>query len=233
MSGPGPKGLKDWQAPKISEIMRIGVVGLQGAVSEHLDFTKLAMKKMGLKGEVIWIERPKQLEGVDGLIIPGGESTTIGKLMQEAGIFDSVKRFGQDGLPILGTCAGMIVLAKHGGEQVKKTGQPLLELMDIEIVRNAFGRQRESFEADLKIPLLGKKTFKGVFIRGPAIKKVWGDAEIITEFNEKIVGAVQGNMIAVAFHPELTADTRLHEYFLKMCKKIVENLNSTLANPKT
>ncbi len=198
--------------------MRIGVIGLQGAVSEHIEITKTAMKKLGISGNVVWVGRAKDLENVDGIIIPGGESTTIGKLMKKVGIFDAVQKLGRDGLPILGTCAGMIVLAKHGDEQVERTRQPLLELMDIEITRNAFGGQRESFEADLEIPKMNAKNVRGVFIRAPAIKRVWGGAEVLAEFNGKIIAAKQENMIAVAFHPELTTETWLHEYFLKACR---------------
>lgn len=200
--------------------MKIGVIGLQGAVSEHVEAAKLAMEKLGIEGEVIWVGKPQHLDGVDGVIIPGGESTTIGRLMQRTGTFDSVKRLGEEGVPILGTCAGLIVLAKKGDEQVMRTGQPLLGLMDIAVIRNAFGRQRESFEAELDIPILGQKPFHCVFIRAPAVSEIWGDAEVIAEFQGKIVGVRQRNMIAVAFHPELTPDTRLHEYFLRMCKKI-------------
>jgi 5'-phosphate synthase pdxT subunit len=199
--------------------MKIGIIGLQGAVSEHIEAVKNAMGKMGVKGEPLWISRPEQLDGVSGIIIPGGESTTIGKLMQRTGTFDRVKELGEAGLPILGTCAGLIVLAKRGDEQVARTGQPLLGLMDIAVARNAFGRQRESFEADLDMPILGKEPFRGVFIRAPAVTDVWGNAEVIAEFMDKIVGVKQENIIAVAFHPELTHDTRLHEYFLKMCSR--------------
>jgi len=199
--------------------MKIGVIGLQGAVSEHIEATRRAMEKLGIQGEVIWVGRSPDLEGVNGVIIPGGESTTIGKLMQRTGTFERIKQLAESGTPILGTCAGLIVLAKRGDEQVMRTGQPLLELMDIAVVRNAFGRQRESFEADLKIPLLGEKPFRCVFIRAPAVREVWGDAEIIAEFQGKTVGVRQRNMIAVAFHPELTHDTRLHECFLRMRQK--------------
>jgi len=199
--------------------MKVGVVGLQGAVSEHLEAVQRAMKKMGVAGEAVWISRLEHLDGVSGVVIPGGESTTIGRLMKVSEIFDRIKRLGEDGLPILGTCAGMILLAKHGDEQVKRTGQPILGLMDMDVVRNAFGRQRESFEADLDIQLLGKKPFPCVFIRAPAAKAVRGGAEVIAEFQGKTVGVRQRNFIAVAFHPELTPDTRLHEHFLKMCKK--------------
>ena len=199
--------------------MKIGVIGLQGAVSEHIEAVKRAMPKIGIRGEAIWVDEPEHLEGVDGIIIPGGESTTIGKLMQFTDTFDRVKKLAEAGLPILGTCAGLVVLAKRGDEQVTKTGQPLLGLINVAVVRNAFGRQRESFEADIHIPILGKEPFRGVFIRAPAVKEVWDDAKVISEFMGKIVGVKQHNMVAVAFHPELTYDTRLHEYFLKMCQK--------------
>lgn len=198
--------------------MKIGVIGLQGAVSEHIKATKLAMRKLGIEGEAAWVGRPEQLEGVDGIIIPGGESTTIGKLMFTTGLFERVKQLAINGTPIIGTCAGMIVLAKRGDEQIVRTGQPLLGLMDMDVARNAFGRQRESFEVDLEIPVLGKKPFRCVFIRSPVVREVWGRAQILARFQEKIVGVRQDNLLAVAFHPELTPDTRLHEYFLQMCR---------------
>jgi len=198
--------------------MKIGVIGLQGAVSEHLETTKRAMQKLGIKGEVIWAGRSEQLDDLDRIIIPGGESTTIGKLMLTTGLFEKVREKAANGTPILGTCAGLIILAKRGDEQVVRTKQPLLGLMDIGVIRNAFGRQRESFETDLEIPVLGKEPLKAVFIRAPAVEEVWGDVQILAKFQGKIVGVKQGNLIAVAFHPELTPDTRLHEYFLRMCQ---------------
>ncbi|MEM2878000.1 MAG: pyridoxal 5'-phosphate synthase glutaminase subunit PdxT [Candidatus Hadarchaeales archaeon] len=198
-------------------MLKICVIGIQGAVSEHITAAREAMKKLGMKGEVIWAEDPHDFDGADGAIIPGGESTTIGKLMLKTGTFNVLQELGASGFPIMGTCAGMILLSKKGDESVERTGQPLLGLMDIEVIRNAFGRQRESFEADIEIPILGDEPFPCVFIRAPVIRKIWGDARVIAEFRGKIVGAEQKNMIAVAFHPELTADTRLHEYFLKKC----------------
>ncbi|MDI6883878.1 MAG: pyridoxal 5'-phosphate synthase glutaminase subunit PdxT, partial [Hadesarchaea archaeon] len=120
--------------------MKIGIIGLQGAVSEHIDIVERAIQKLGVQGEAIWVGKPEQLEDVDGVIIPGGESTTIGKLMQRTGTFERVKQLAESGVPILGTCAGLIVLAKRGDEQVMRTGQPLLGLMNIAVVRNAFGR---------------------------------------------------------------------------------------------
>lgn len=199
--------------------MKIGIIGLQGAVSEHLEATKRAMRKLGIEGEAVWVNRLGKLEGVEGIIIPGGESTTIGKLLQTTGLFERVKLLASNGIPVLGTCAGLIVLAKRGDEQVMCTGQPLLGLMDISVIRNAFGRQRESFEVDLEIPVLGNEPFRCVFIRAPAIEKVWGDVQILANFREKIVAAQQSNLLTAAFHPELTPDTRLHEYFLRMCER--------------
>lgn len=199
--------------------MRIGVVGLQGAVSEHLGAVERAFRKLQVKGEVLWVRRPDQLEGIDGVIIPGGESTTIGRLMASGGLFEPIRELGLEDTPILGTCAGLILLAKRGDEQVRKTGQPLLELMDISVVRNAFGRQRESFEASLKIPKFGEEPFECVFIRAPAIERVWGNVEVLAEYDGKIVAAQQGKLVAMAFHPELTPDTRAHEYFLRLCRE--------------
>jgi len=198
--------------------MKIGVIGLQGAVSEHIEAIKRAMQKLGIKGEVVWAGRPEQLEDLDGIIIPGGESTTIGKLMLTTGLFEKVRQKATNGIPILGTCAGLITLAKRGDEQVIRTKQPLLGLMDISVIRNAFGRQRESFEVDLEIPILGEEPLRAVFIRAPAVEEVLGDVQVLAKFQGKIVAVKQGNLIAVAFHPELTPDTRLHEYFLRMCQ---------------
>jgi len=197
--------------------LKICVIGLQGAVEEHMEMTRRTMEKMGLEGEVVWARGPEALAGCSGIIIPGGESTTIGRLMQNSGMLEAVRNLGLSGVPIFGTCAGMIMLAKKGDEQVERTGQPLLGLMDMEVVRNAFGRQRESFEVDLEIPILEGRPFRAVFIRAPAVKRVWGDARVVAEFNGRIVGVLQRNFLALAFHPELTDDTRLHEFFLKMC----------------
>lgn len=195
--------------------MKIHVVGFQGAVTEHIEAVERAMRELGLGGEALWLRDEAQLSETDGLIIPGGESTTIGRLMSDSGVFEEVRELGRRGIPILGTCAGLILLAKEGEEEVESTGQPLLELMDIRVIRNAFGRQRESFEAELEVPALGDQPFPGVFIRAPAITAVWGGAEPLARYRDRIVAAEQENLLAVAFHPELTWDTRLHEYFLK------------------
>lgn len=199
--------------------LKIGVIGLQGAVEEHIEATKQAMEKLGIQGEVLWICKPERLKELDGIIIPGGESTTIGKLLVTTGLFEEIKARVADGLPILGTCAGMILLAKEGDERAMRAGQPLLGLMDMRVIRNAFGRQRESFEVDLEIPEFGEAPFRCVFIRAPIVERIWGDAEVMAKYAGKIVAVKQRNMLALAFHPELTQDTRAHEYFLRMCKR--------------
>lgn len=186
---------------------RIGVLALQGAFIEHI----VIFKQLG--AEAIPVRLPGELEGVDGLVIPGGESTTIGKLMGAYKINTELKKLISDGLPVMGTCAGMILLAR---EATDLNGYSL-GTMDISVRRNAFGRQLDSFEADLPVTLLGEPPFPGVFIRAPWIEKVGPGVEVIASLEDgTVVAARQGNMIVAAFHPELTADTRLHSYFLDM-----------------
>lgn len=199
--------------------MRIGVIGFQGAITEHIRATKQAMQEMEITGDALWLKNESQLTKIDGLIIPGGESTTIGNLMLSAGVFENVKEKGRDGFPIFGTCAGLILLADRGGEKVEEKNQPLLELMNVKVERNAFGRQKESFETELRIPVLGNKPFHGVFIRAPAISEVGEKVNPLVKYNDKIVAAEQENLLSMAFHPELTSDTRSHEYFLEKVQK--------------
>ncbi len=190
--------------------LKVGVIGVQGAVSEHLE----ALSKIGVEG--LWVRKREQLEHVSGLILPGGESTTISKLMVESNLFDEVKKMGESGTPIFGTCAGLILLAKKGDSQVEKTGTRLLELMDVEVNRNAFGRQRESFEADVEVQGIG--LFPCVFIRAPAITELFGDCKPLASYNGFTVAAQQKHLLATSFHPELTNDLRVHEYFVRLCK---------------
>jgi 5'-phosphate synthase pdxT subunit len=197
--------------------LRVGVLGLQGAVSEHLSSTRRALKNLGMRGEVIWVSRREHLEGLEGLILPGGESTTIGGLLVSTGLFEGIREEARKGLPLLGTCAGLILLASEGDEEVRRTGQPLLGLMDMKVIRNAFGRQRESFEADGRVEGLEGGPFRGVFIRAPVVERVWGEARVVAELEGRIVGVRQGKRLAFSFHPELTPDTRIHEYFLELC----------------
>ena len=186
--------------------MKIGVLALQGAFAEHI----AVLKK--LKVEAIPVRLPQQLEGLDGLIIPGGESTTITKLMVHYKLKNKIIELAKNNFPIFGTCAGMIVLARElsssGG--VTPTG-----VMDIKVNRNAFGRQVDSFETEISIPVLGKKPLTGVFIRAPLIESVGKEAEVLARLSDgTIVAARQGKLLVCSFHPELTDDTRFHHYFL-------------------
>ena len=196
--------------------MRVGVIGVQGDVSEHVDAVARAMQAYGHAGEAFAVRRREDLDRVDGLTIPGGESTTISKLLVKLHLFDEiVRRATEEGMPILGTCAGCILLAKDGGPQAQKTGSRLLALMDMAVDRNAFGRQKESFEADLEVAGL-EKTFHGVFIRAPAILRTWGACTPLARYEDKIVLARQGHLIGAAFHPELSNDFRIHRWFLDL-----------------
>jgi len=190
--------------------MKIGVLALQGDFSEHI-----AMLRR-LNVDASEIRLPEHLNGLDGLIIPGGESTTIGKLAVAYNLMEPLKLFGKR-RAIWGTCAGAIFLSKEIGRD-----QPLLGLMDIKVQRNAFGRQIDSFETDLDIPELKQATgtkddYHAVFIRAPIIESVSGDAKILASVSDgRIVAAQQGHLLATSFHPELTNDTRFHEYFLTL-----------------
>jgi 5'-phosphate synthase pdxT subunit len=190
--------------------MKIGVLALQGDFSEHV-----AMLKR-LKVETAEVRLPEHLKGLDGLIIPGGESTTIGKLSEDYGLTEPLRQFGQRHA-IWGTCAGAIFLSKDA-----RRSQPLLNLMDITVERNAFGRQVDSFEADLDVAELKRATgtqepYHAIFIRAPIIQAVGAEARVIASTaDKKIVAAQQGHWLATSFHPELTGDTRFHEYFLSL-----------------
>jgi pyridoxal 5'-phosphate synthase pdxT subunit len=185
--------------------MRIGVLALQGAFAEHIAILKI------LEVDAVPVRLPHQLEGLDGLIIPGGESTTITKLMGNYKLHNKITELAKNNFPIFGTCAGMIVIA-DGVANGKITP---IGVMAIKVKRNAFGRQVDSFETELTIPALGKKPFVGVFIRAPMIESVGKGVEVLAKLkNGTIVAARQGKMLVCAFHPELTDDTRFHQYFL-------------------
>jgi len=194
--------------------MKIGVLALQGAFAEHI----IMLRKLGV--ETAEIRLPKQLDDLDGLIIPGGESTTMGKLMVDFKLLEPLRDFGL-AHAIWGTCAGAILLAKDAHRE-----QPLLNLMDITVERNAFGRQLDSFQAALDVSTLkqvgdASEPFHAVFIRAPIIESVNGDAEILVSLPDgRIVAAQEGHLLATSFHPELTGDTRFHEYFLSLVKEI-------------
>ena len=188
--------------------MRIGVLAAQGAFLEHI----ASLQRLGV--EAFPVRLPRDLTQIDGLIIPGGESTSISKLMLDYNLVEKVKNLAKNGLPVFGTCAGMILLAKDitDGNRVEP-----LRLMDIKVRRNAFGRQRESFEADLSIPVLGEKPFHAIFIRAPIIEQVNSGVKVLARLDDGTIVAVrQGKLLASAFHPELTDDLRFHQYFLDM-----------------
>jgi 5'-phosphate synthase pdxT subunit len=187
--------------------MKIGVLGLQGSFIEHIAM----LSRLGI--ETVDVRLPESLDAISGLIIPGGESTTISKLLRDFKLTEKIKKLGKAGLPILGTCAGLIMLANRvTGNSVEPLG-----LMDITVNRNAFGRQVDSFEADIPVTVLGEKPFPCVFIRAPVVEYVGEGVEVLARLqNGRIVAAKQGKLLALAFHPELTADTRFHEYFLTL-----------------
>ena len=186
--------------------MKIGVLALQGAAAEHIQMLS------ALGAEAVPVRLPSELDGLEALIIPGGESTTISKLLSDYGLMEPIRRLAKRGFPIFGTCAGLVLLAKKAPNlQMESIG-----VMDIEVQRNAFGRQADSFEADLKIPALHNGTFHGIFIRAPIIEKAERGVEVLCQLNGKPVAVRQGKLLACAFHPELTDDLRLHKYFLKL-----------------
>lgn len=190
--------------------MRIGVLALQGDFYEHAT----VLRRLG--SEVIEVRLPEHLKGLDGLIIPGGESTTIGKLAQDFNLIEPLRKFGEQ-RAIWGTCAGAIFLSRDARRR-----QPLLGLMDITVERNAFGRQVASFETDLQVPALaqvepGDRPYHAIFIRAPLIETVQGEARTLATLEDgRIVAAQQGRLLATSFHPELTADDRFHRYFLSL-----------------
>lgn len=187
---------------------RIGVLDLQGAVSEHLDALEAA------RAEAVRVKHIEELEGLGGLIVPGGESTTIGRLAREYGFIEAIRRKASEGMAVWGTCAGLILLAREIKDGIP--GQPSFSLMDAVAVRNGFGRQVDSFETDLEIQGIGHRPFRAVFIRAPYIERVGGGVEVLAEFGGKTVAARQGRLLATAFHPELSGDTRVHRYFVEM-----------------
>ena len=186
---------------------KVGVLALQGDFAEHMK----SLESIG--AEPTEVRLPGDLVDIDALIIPGGESTTIARLMDVFGLTKDIKGRVKEGMPVWGTCAGMIVLAKR---LVEDRPQPL-GLMDIRVQRNAYGRQIDSFETEIPVPALGEKSFRAVFIRAPAIEEIGSAVETIACLEDgQVVAAREGNVLVTAFHPELTSDTRFHSYFLSM-----------------
>ena len=185
--------------------MRIGVLALQGAFVEHIAILNQ------LKVEALPVRLPQELMGLDGLVIPGGESTTISKLMLDYNLMSEIRNLAKNGLPIFGTCTGMILLAN----KVSDLDMEPIGVMNMTVRRNAFGRQKDSFENELSMPVLGEKPFLGIFIRAPVIEWTSSEVEVLARLADGTgVAARQGRLLVSAFHPELTNDLRFHEYFL-------------------
>ncbi len=195
--------------------MKIGVIAIQGDVEEHVIALEKTLAEREEKGAVVKIKHWGIVGSCDAIVIPGGESTTIGRLMEREGILPELKEAAEARKPILGTCAGMVLLAKEGDEEVAKTGQPLLGLMDVKVKRNAFGRQKESFEVPLKMSVFDE-LFHAVFIRAPAITQAAENVDVLATLEGHVVAAKQKNIISLSFHPELTEDRRIHHYFLDL-----------------
>lgn len=191
-------------------IMRIGVLAIQGDFAEHIAM----LQRLGV--EAVKVRLPKDFEDIDGLIIPGGESTTLGIVGTRYGILDAIRERALAGMPIFGTCAGAILLAKT----ISEFDQPSIGVLDIVLNRNGYGRQKDSFEANIFVPKFGEPPVHGIFIRAPIIEAVGSDVEILAELDGKPVLVQQRHLLAATFHPELTDDTRIHEYFLQMCVRL-------------
>jgi len=189
--------------------MKIGVLALQGDFEEHLR----ALEKCGVGRTAVRL--PQELDEVAGLILPGGESTTIGKLMDRYGLSEKIRQRHAQGMPIYGTCAGLILLAKD----IVASQQTRLGLMNVTVERNAYGRQVDSFEADVVAPRLGDVPLRAVFIRAPLVRQVASSVEVLASHDNVPILIQEGNLLASSFHPELTDDLRVHRYFLEMAER--------------
>ncbi len=199
--------------------VNIGILGMQGDVAENIAATKAALAKSGLKGNVRGVKTPSEISKLDALIIPGGESTMMGQMSLVNGAIKTIKEKIQQGMPVFGICAGLILLSKTAKDRVVgKMDQPLLDLLDVRVERNSFGRQRDSFEAEISAESIGIPKSRGVFIRAPSIEGLGKGVETVSKFNEKVVAVKQGNILGVSFHPELTSDVSWHKYFVSMIK---------------
>ncbi len=197
--------------------LNVGILSIQGDVQENLLSTKAAFDELGINGNITQVKTPNEISQLDGLIIPGGESTTIGQLSLVNGSLKILKEKIENGMPVLGICAGMIMLSKTVDDRVVgKTDQPLLNILDIKLQRNSFGRQQDSFESDISMDSIGIPKFNGIFIRAPSVSDVGSDVKILSKFNEQIIAVKKGNVIGTAFHPELTTDISLHKYFVNL-----------------
>lgn len=212
----------------MKENITIGVLGIQGDIEENLAATKVALQNMRIKGNVEQVRYHEEVEKVDGLVLPGGESTVVSTLasMQGEGgeLFQTIKKQVSEGMPIMGICAGMILLSRRAYDRVVgETKQKLLGALDVVVERNAFGRQNESFEVNLEVPTLGKSRLKAIFIRAPVVAEIGTGVNIMAELNGKIVAVTQKNIIGTSFHPELSDDYRIHKQFVSTVLNFKKN----------
>jgi pyridoxal 5''-phosphate synthase, glutaminase subunit Pdx2 len=199
--------------------MKIGILAYQGSFEEHFHHLRLAMSSSETQGEVLPVRKLNDIKVIDGIIIPGGESTTLGVLMRRMGILDELREVIRSGLPVFGTCAGAIMLAKESADAKVKMEQPLLGVMDMAVVRNYYGRQRESFQETIDATSIGAGKVLVPFIRAPVISKVWGPTEILVQLEGRPVMVREGNALATIFHPELSSTPSFHGYFLRLVKR--------------
>lgn len=200
-------------------ILKLGVLAIQGDVAENVSSLENSISELNQDATVNVVKTPEDIAELDGLIIPGGESTTIGQLSLVNGSLKEIKQKVESGMPVLGICAGMVLLANNASDKVVgKIEQPLFDFLDVDLERNSFGRQRESFESNISLDSIGISNFNGVFIRAPTITTVSNDIEVLAKLNEKIVAIKKGNIIGTSFHPELTEDLAIHKYFVNLVK---------------
>ena len=198
----------------------VGVLSVQGDVYENMAVSHEALNEMNISGDVIPVKTPSAISDVDVMIIPGGESTTIGLLTLAGDTLATLGERIRGGMPTLGVCAGLILLAGDVTDRMLGgTGQPLLKVLDIKLERNSFGRQRDSFETTLSLKPLGIADFPGVFIRAPSITAVSPDIDVISVYDNRIVAVRRDNIIGTSFHPELSGSTELHKYLIRMATK--------------
>jgi len=195
---------------------KIGILAIQGDVIENVSSLVASIADLNETATVHVVKTPEEISEMDGLVIPGGESTTIGQMALVNGALKEVKSKVESGMPVLGICAGMVLLANNASDKVVgKTEQPLFDFLDVTLERNSFGRQKQSFEANVSMDSIGISNYNGVFIRAPAISSA-GDVEVLAKLDDKVVAIKKGNIIGTSFHPELTEDLAVHKYFVKL-----------------
>ena len=197
---------------------KIGILAIQGDVIENVSSLVASIADLNETATVHVVKTPEEISEMDGLVIPGGESTTIGQMALVNGALKEVKSKVESGMPVLGICAGMVLLANNASDKVVgKTEQPLFDFLDVTLERNSFGRQKQSFEANVSMDSIGISNYNGVFIRAPAISSA-GDVEVLAKLDDKVVAIKKGNIIGTSFHPELTEDLAVHKYFVNLVK---------------